>query len=170
MGVVDHVGRITAGRTHIHLQGHEIAFLAQTFSPSVKAEELQMYETAAYAESLHRATSPCAEILRHVLVHIISEVEPQVHDIHDGRRPDGHGLEERIALCIDHGVIGADVACDELLHHVVSHTLAYRVEERFQLFVTVYLERPAGPHADVRLADDGIACLPGEMANSLIAF
>ena len=163
---VNHVGRVAASRTHVDFQRHEVALLAQSLAIAVQPEELQMHETVPDAEGFYGAPSQLPQSFGYLPVNIIREVEPEVDDVHDGRWPDGHRLEERIPLGIDDGIVTAYFARDEFLHDVVL-VVAHRVEERLQLLVALNLMRSAGSYANVWLGDDGIARQPRKVSHSI---
>ena len=86
MCIVKHVGREASARAHVDLQGHEVAFVAQTTMRAVQTEEFEVYEPAAYVEGLYGLTAPVAKVLVHILLDIIGRVEILSYDVGDGRR------------------------------------------------------------------------------------
>ena len=118
VGEVHHVRRIAARRTHIDFESNEITDAAKPLLCLRQAEELEMDEAAAHAERFERGASRFFERIRYAIRCVVGQIELIEHDVHDGRRPHGHGFENGHGVRIDDGVVGTDVARHELLHDV----------------------------------------------------
>ena len=158
MGIVHHVRRIASGRTHVDFQCDEVTSLAQARTGAIQAEELEMHETAFDVEGVHRAASDVAQRLVDEGLHVIGEFQAFVHDVHDGRRPGRHGLEDGIAVAVDDGVVGADVARDELLENIGCCVGSLK-EEVLQFLLVVEFMGFSGTDANVGFSDEGKAGL-----------
>lgn len=139
---------------------HEVALQAQCSTILVEPEELQMDKAAMYIEGLDRAPTQISQPVGHLLRYEITEVKLLVDDVHDAGRPYGHALKERIALAVHNGVVGADVAGDELLDDVVTGLCLE--EESLQLLLVVDLVGASGADAYIGFGYQGIAHLAFE--------
>ena len=153
-GKVHHVRRVSAGRTHIHLEGHEVADLPETGTCFGEAEEFQMNKASSDPEGFRCPAAKLPELFRGFRAGVVLEIQVLEDNIHD-RGPDRHGFKDRIALTVHDGVIGADVAFNKLFHDI-GHGGKMRIEIA-QLVVIDQLPGIGRPDADVRLDDHGIA-------------
>ncbi len=162
---VQDVGREASRRTHVDLEAHVIARLAQAGLVLGEAEELHVNETALEAERLGRRT---AELLQRGVdggTCEVAHVQLEPHDLLHRRRELLLVLEERIAVAVEDGVVAADVARDELLEDV--RVIAQPVEERLELGRVGDGMRAARAHALLGLGEERIAHLLGEGAGRL---
>ena len=118
---VDHVGREAAAGTHVDLEGHNVALLAQALLVLVQTEELEMHKAALDAEALHGRAACAAGVLGQLLVEVVDGVVVVVDDVHQGEHGHVAGLEDRLAVGVDDGVVAVDLGGDELFHDVL-HT------------------------------------------------
>ena len=114
-----------------------------------------MHKTVRHPECLHGLAADGPERLRHLLGHVIGEVQLLVDNVHDAWRPYGHRLEQRVALAVYYGIVRTDVTGYELLDDIISALIC--VKERLQFFLIVNLMRAAGPHSYIRLCNNGVA-------------
>ena len=115
-----------------------------------------MHKAAIHAEGLDGAAAQRPERLRNLRAGVVHQVHIPIDDVHH-RRPDRHALKQGHAPGIEDGVIGANVAFDEFLHHIGN---AGQVGiERFKVAVVFQLPGVGRTHADVRLDDHRIAHL-----------
>ena len=154
--IINHVWGVSSCWAHIHLQGDEITFSAKSIPVAVETEELKMHKAVPNVKCFYRAPSELPQTLRNLPVHIIRKVKLKVDDVHDGWRPNGHRLKERITLSIDDGIITADLTCNELLNHIIP-TVAHCLKKSEQLAVVLYLVSIAGTHAHIWFGNDGIS-------------
>ena len=119
-----------------------------------------MHKAVHYPECLHGLSSDGPERLRHLLGHVIGEVQLLVYNVHDAWRPYCHRLEQGVALAVDYGIVRTDVSGYELLDDIVSVRIC--IAERLQFFLIVNLVRAAGPHAYIRLCNDRVAAESAE--------
>ena len=118
MGKIHHIRSIAPGRSHIHFQPHEITDLAQARFRLGEPEELEMYEAAAHIESLYRCPSQLFQCSRHILEHIVAQIQLLINHIHHGRRELCRRLKDRFAIRVDYGIVGIYVPENEFLHHI----------------------------------------------------
>ena len=115
---IRHIRRVAARRAHVDLEPDVVADGAEPCFCLGQAEELKVDETAVYAERLQCSASHPLHRIWDSGYSIVGEVELIENDVHDGRRPDGHGLKDRVRIRIDDGVVGADIACDKFLDDI----------------------------------------------------
>ena len=126
-----------------------------------------MDETSGYAKSLSGAAADLPHAFRHIGAGVVMQVQVLIDDVHDGGRPDGHVLKERLAVSIHDGFVGAEVADHELLHDIGN--LRQGFVESVEVLLIFQLPCIRGADADGGLDDNGIAdlvnkgkgCFPG---------
>ena len=156
VGIVDDVRCISAAGTHVHLQRHEVAHLAQAAVGLVETEELQVDESRLHTEGLHGAAAPETQVFRHVTFHIIGAVEILVHNVGNAGREDAHRLRQRFALGVDDGIVGADVAGDKLLDDVAAG-IGGVLEKVFELCLVLQLMGTSGSDAYIGLGEERVS-------------
>ena len=82
---------------------------------------------------------------------IIGQIQLLEHDVHNRRRPYRHGLQQRLGIRIDNGIIRADIPGDKLLHHI-GHRQIFG-KEFLQIRIIFELKGIAGTNAHIRLDD-----------------
>ena len=81
VGVIHHIGRETAARTHIDLQCHDIALFAQTLV-FCKTEKLEMHESVFDLESFQRSSARVLNVSERLVYDIENAVVVVVDYIH----------------------------------------------------------------------------------------
>ena len=162
---IHHVRRIAAGRAHVDFERDEIADAAQAFPRLRQAEKLQMHEAPPRAERRDGLPPERPQRLRNVLAHVIRQIQVEIHDVHDRRRPDRHRLEQNVAVPVRNRVEGTDVPAHEFLHHVGLPRQIF--EKAAQLVFPVQRPRVRRADADVRLDDEREPDFPRERARVL---
>ena len=157
--VIHHIRVASAGWSHIDLERDKIALFAQALAAFCQTEEFEMNEAAVHAEGLRGPPAELAQLRRGLGRRVVEDVQIVQHAVHH-RRIDGHGLKQRLPSRVEHGVVGTDIALDELLHDIGHQRKA--LIERVQLRVIAELPGVVGADAVVRLDDHGIADLPHE--------
>ena len=158
MGKVDHVGGKAAAGAHVDLQRHNLTFFAQTLVVGQQTEELKVNETALYAKALNGGTTGGTGVLRQIFQDVVDGVVVVVYNVHD--RVGGHvaGLEQRLAVFVDDGIVAVYLGVDELFHDIgyVFRTARHKVG---QILVGFELVGRRGANAVVRLDHHRIADL-----------
>ena len=154
VSVVHHIGSVAACGTHINLETNEIANLAKTLSRLCKTEEFKVNEASLCAERFDGCAAELAEGFGNLIGYVISKVKLFVYDIHDGRRPAGHGFEERVAVCIGDRIVRADITLYEFFHNV--RDLRIICEEAVQVVFVFELVCTGSANTVVGLYDNGI--------------
>ena len=155
VGKVHHVGRVASRRAHVDFQSCVLALLAQSLAGLGQSEELKVYETSVNAELFGGLSADLAKSFRNVRIRVVLEIQVVIDDLHDGSRPCRHVLEQGLKLGVEDGLIGDQVADNELLHDVRNSGKI--VIERVQLLIVVELPGVICTYADIRLNDHGIA-------------
>ena len=160
---VDHVGIVAARCTNVDLQAHVVALLAKPLLVGGQAEELHVDKAVPDAKGLDGRAGQLAERGVDSRAGVVPHVE---HVLHRGSDVDGIlrlVLKERLAVGVDDGLIGADVARDKLLQHVGLVPLGGKqcLEGR----CIGYFGRATSAHATLGLGKERIADLLGKRAN-----
>ena len=113
-----------------------------------------MNEASFCAERLDGRTAELFQGFGNLVGYVISKVELLVYDIHDGRRPAGHGFKEGIAVSIRDGIVGADIALYKFFHNVGD--LRVIGKEAIEIVFVFELICTGSANAVVGLDDDGI--------------
>ena len=127
-----------------------------------------MHEASPDLKGLDCGAPHPAQGFGHLGSNIVGEVKMLVHDIHDRRRPAGHGLKEGFAFGTDHGIVGSDIARDEFFHDI-GMPREIRIEF-LQVRIIFQLIGGQSADTDLRLDDDRIVCLGNKGSGSIQAF
>ena len=118
VGKIHHVRRVASRRAHVDFQSCVLPLLAQSLAVLGQSEELEVYETSVDAELLGGLSADLTKSLRNIRIGVILQIQVVIDDLHDGRRPCRHILEQRLELGVEDGLVRDQIADDELFHDV----------------------------------------------------
>ena len=153
--IIDHIGRVAAGRAHIDFQRNVIALFAKAGLVLVELEKLTVEEPALCAERLDGAEARILQRGGHSFLRPVAQIAVLTDDIqHRGGEHIG-GVEQRHAMAVGHAVKADDGAVDIFLHNIL-HIMRLCIE-LFQFGKVIQLVGSLGTAAVVRLDDDRVA-------------
>ena len=109
VGIVDHIGGVTACRTHIDLKCHIIALFAKARLILVQLEKLTVEKPAFSAKSLDRAEAHILERRRNRFLRPVAQIAVLTDDVQQRGGEHIGGVEQRHTMAVGHAVKADDL-------------------------------------------------------------